>query len=263
LPWINCLQFKSVNIEKVLEKTMVNNTYVLIHGSWLGKFCWAEVTPRLEVLGHNVLTIDLPAHGDDSTPPENTSLASYRDAVIGLMGDRTDVILVGHSMAGVVISEVAEAIPDRLQALVYLCAYLPRSGESVYQLSAEDKESLVGKYWRQEHPEQYSPAWVTEEGIVKVFGADCLPDDRDLLVKRHRPEPVPPLATPATLTAEGYGRVPRYYIKTSQDMAVSHQLQTLMLSRVSVRQRFELPSSHCPFFSMPDRLVTCLTNLEN
>jgi pimeloyl-ACP methyl ester carboxylesterase len=178
---------------------MTNNTYALIHGSWLGKFCWTEVTSRLEALGNNVLTIDLPAHGDDSTPPVNTSLASYRDAVLGLIGDRTDVILVGHSMAGVVISEVAEAIPDRLKSLVYLCAYLPRNGESLYQLSSEDKESLVGKYWRQEHPEQYSPAWVAEEGIVQVFGADCSPDDRDLLIKRHPPRSRSPTCHPCNI----------------------------------------------------------------
>jgi pimeloyl-ACP methyl ester carboxylesterase len=242
---------------------MTNNTYVLIHGSWLGKFCWTEVVTMLETKGHTVLTIDLPAHGDDLTPPENTSLDSYRDAVLGLIGDRRDVILVGHSMAGVVISAVAEAIPDRLKALVYVCAYLPRSGESLYQLSSEDKDSLVGKYWRQEHPEQYSPAWVESEGIVEVFGADCPPQYQALLVNKHRPEPVPPIATPVTLTESRYGSVPRYYIETLHDRTVSHQLQLLMLSRTSVRQRFELPSSHCPFFSMPDRLVACLNELEN
>jgi pimeloyl-ACP methyl ester carboxylesterase len=241
----------------------MNNIYVLVHGSWLGKFCWTKVVTLLEAMGHTALTIDLPAHGDDTTLPENTSLDSYRDAVVAAIDDRTDIILVGHSMAGIVISAVAEAIPDRIQALVYLCAYLPRSGESLYQLSSEDKNSLVGKYWRQEHPERYSPAWVAEEGIMQVFGADCSLDDREQLVTRHRPEPVPPLATPVTLTAERYGSVPRYYIETLQDLAVSHQLQTQMLSRVSVRQRFELPSSHCPFFSMPDRLVAYLTNLEN
>lgn len=238
------------------------NNYVLIHGSWLGKFCWTEVVTMLEAMGHTALTIDLPAHGDNPTIPEQASLDGYRDAVIAAIGDRNDVILVGHSMAGVVISAVAEAIPDRLKALVYLSAYLPRSGESLYQLSSEDKESLVGKYWRQEHPEQYSPAWVASEAIVEVFGADCPPHYQDLLVKQHRPEPVPPLATPVTLSETRYGRVPRFYIETLQDMTVSHQLQTLMLSRVSVRKRFELPSSHCPFFSMPDRLVACLTELE-
>jgi pimeloyl-ACP methyl ester carboxylesterase len=240
---------------------MANNTYILIHGSWLGKFCWDAVIALLEKLGHTAISIDLPAHGDDSTLPEHASLDAYRDAVIAAIGDRIDVILVGHSMAGVVISAVAEAISDRLKSLVYICAYLPRSGESLYQLSSADKDSLVGKYWRQEHPERYSPAWVAAEGIVEALGADCPPDYQELLVKRHFPEPVPPLATPVTLTPERYGKVARYYIETLNDRAVSHQLQTLMLSRVSVQKSFQLPSSHCPFFSMPDRLVDCLIEL--
>jgi pimeloyl-ACP methyl ester carboxylesterase len=129
------------------------NTCILIHGSWLGKFCWDEVIALLEKLGHTTISIDLPAHGEDPTLPEQTSLDGYRDAVIAAIGDLTDIILVGHSMAGVVISAVAEAIPDRLKSLVY--------------------------------------------------------------------------------------------------------------RRVSVRQRFQLPSSHCPFFSMTDRLVAYLANLEN
>jgi pimeloyl-ACP methyl ester carboxylesterase len=241
---------------------MANNTYVLIHGAWLGKFCWQEVIPMLQSAGHTALALDLPGHGDDGTLPENTSLDGYHDAVIEVIGDRTDVILVGHSMAGVVISAVAEAIPDRIKALVYLSAYLPRSGENLYQLSSEDRGSMVGQYWRQENPEKYSPAWVATEGIVEVFGADCPPHYQDLLVKRHRPEPVPPLSTPVTLTAQRCGSVPRYYIETLADNTVSHQLQTLMLSRVNVKKSFQLPSSHCPFFSMPDRLVDCLTKLE-
>ncbi len=241
---------------------MAKEIYVLVHGAWMGKFCWAEVVPRLEALGNTVLTVDLPAHGDDPTPLENASSEGYRDAVLALIGDRDNITLVGHSMAGMVISAVAEAIPAQLKALVYLCAYLPRNGESLYQLSMEDKQSLAGKFWRQEHPENYSPAWIASDGIVEVFGADCPPQYQELLMKRHRPEPVPPFATPVALTEAQYGRVPRYYIETLADRTVSHQLQTLMLSRVSVQQRFQLASSHCPFFSMPDQLVAYLTKLS-
>jgi pimeloyl-ACP methyl ester carboxylesterase len=239
----------------------MTNTYVLVHGAWMGKFCWTEVVSRLETLGNTVITLDLPAHGDDTTPAENVSLDSYRDAVLNVIDDRNNIILVGHSMAGMVISAVSEAIPTQLKALVYLCAYLPQNGESLYQLSGEDKESLVGNYWRQEHPENYSPAWIASEGIVEVFGADCSPEDQTQIVSKHRQEPLPPMVTPATLTAERYGMVPRYYIETLDDRAVSHQLQILMLSRVAVHQRFQLPSSHSPFFSMPDRLVACLTEI--
>jgi pimeloyl-ACP methyl ester carboxylesterase len=240
----------------------MTETYVLVHGSWMGKFCWAEVISKLEARGHAVLTMDLPAHGDDATPSNAVTLENYRDAVIQLIGDRTNVILVGHSMAGMPISAVAEAIPNQLKALVFVSAYLPRNEESLLQLSQEDKESLVSSHWRQDDPEHYSPPWIAAEGIVDVFRADCSPQVQEMVKSRHRPEPLSPLATPVTLTEGNYGSVPRYYIETLNDHAVSHQLQNLMLSRVSVNHRFQLSSSHCPFFSMPDRLVACLTEVS-
>jgi pimeloyl-ACP methyl ester carboxylesterase len=228
----------------------------------MGKFCWADVVAKLESAGHTVLTLDLPAHGDDSTPTDAVTLESYRDAIIQLIGDRAHVILVGHSMAGIPISAVAEAIPNQIKALVFVSAYLPRNGESLLQLSQEDKESHVGSYWRQDDPEHYSPPWIAAEGIVDVFCADCSPQAQETVKSRHRPEPLSPFVTPVTLTDSNYESVPRYYIETLEDHAVSHQLQTLMLNRVNVKKRFQLPSSHSPFFSMPDRLVACLTEIN-
>lgn len=101
---------------------MSQDTYVLVQGAWTGKFCWAEVAPQLEAAGHTALTLDLPRHGGDSTPLEIVTLERYCEAVLELMGDRTNVVLVGHSMAGMIISAVAEAIPTQLKALVFICA---------------------------------------------------------------------------------------------------------------------------------------------
>jgi pimeloyl-ACP methyl ester carboxylesterase len=240
----------------------MTETYVLVHGAWMGKFCWDEVVSKLEAAGHNVLTLDLPAHGDDTTPAEAVTLDKYCDAIIQLIGERPSVILVVHSMAGMPISIVAEAIPHQLQALVFVSAYLPRDGETLLQLSQADRESRVGAYWRQDDPAHYSPPWIAAEGIVEVFCADCSPQIQELVKSRHRPEPLSPFVTPVALTEGNYGSVPRYYVETLDDCAVSHQLQTLMLSRVSTNKRFQLPCSHSPFFSMPDRLVACLTDLQ-
>ena len=237
-------------------------TYVLVHGAWLGKFCWDEVVKRLAEQGKKSITLDLPAHGDDKTPVNEVSLERYRDTVIEAISGLQNVILVGHSMAGMVISAVAEAIPNQISALVYLAGYLPRDGESLYQLSQEDKDSKVGQYWRQNDPESYSPVWITEEGIVEVFGADCPPAYQKLLIERHRTEPLPPMATPVQLTEAKYGSVNRYYIETLHDNAVSHQLQELMIKRNEIKQRFQLASSHAPFFSMPDQLVNCFTQIS-
>ncbi len=236
-------------------------TFVLVHGAWMGQFAWQKVTPLLEQAGHHVITLDLPAHGDDQTAPAAASLDSYRDAVIAAIGAYSDVILVGHSFGGMVISAVAEALPERIKTLVYLAAYLPRSGESLYQLSQEDSASIVGQYWRQDDPANYSPASIASDGIVPAFAADCTPEEQQLLIERQRAEPVPPLATPVTLSAERYGRVPRCYIETLNDRAVSHQLQTLMLARTPVERRFSLPTSHSPFFAAPAQLAAILSEL--
>lgn len=237
-------------------------TFVLVHGAWMGAFAWDAVRPLLEAQGHTVLTPELPAHGADQTPAEQATLDGYAQAVRDAIGDRSEVVLVGHSLAGVVISSVAEAIPNQIKRLIYVCAYLPRSGESLYQLSQEDPASHIGAYWRQEHPEQYSPASVAAEGIVEVFGADCSPADQELLVARHRPEPVPPMATPVTLTEARYGSVPRSYIATLHDACVSHQLQMIMLSRTPVERQETLETGHSPFFAQPDALTRLLVTMS-
>ena len=236
-------------------------TYVLVHGAWMGKFAWQKVTPLLTAQGHSVLTLDLPAHGDDQTPAEAASLDGYTQAVVNAIGQET-VILVGHSMGGIVVSAVAEAIPAQIRQIVYVCAYLPRSGDSLYALSQEDSGSKVGGYWQQEDPAHYSPATIRREGIVEVFGADCDAADQRLMIERHRAEPVPPLATPVTLTESNFGRVPRAYVQTTQDQCVSPLLQKLMLSQVTVAQQAELPTGHSPFFSAPEALVDALLAFE-
>lgn len=171
----------------------MTETYVLVHGAWMGKFCWADVVSKLEAAGHTVLTLDLPGHGEDVTPPNAVTLESDRDAIIQRIGgsfgvapcaNRTNVTLVGHSMAGMPLSAVAESIPNQLKALMFVCAYLPRNGESLLQLSQENKESHIGFYWRQDDPEHYSPPWIASEGIVDVFCADCSPEVQEI-VRRH------------------------------------------------------------------------------
>src|SRR5215475_785880 len=90
------------------KTTIKMNTIVLVHGAWVDASCWDKVVPALKAAGHEVLVVNLPGHGSDNTPPANITLQSYVDAVKTAIGGRKDVTLVGHSLAGIVISEVAE-----------------------------------------------------------------------------------------------------------------------------------------------------------
>lgn len=113
--------------------------FVLVHGAFQDSSSWANVAPLLEAAGHTVISVDLPGHGADETPLNEITLASYRDAIIAAIETQDQpVVLVGHSFGGFTISNVAEAIPERVAKLVYVAAYLPRSGDSLVTLSGLD-----------------------------------------------------------------------------------------------------------------------------
>ena len=232
-------------------------TYVLVHGALLGKWSWDRITPALQRAGNTVITLDLPGHGDDKTPQDKVSLASYRDAVIAAIGNRTNVILVGHSFGGIVISEVAEAIPQKIGKLVYLGALFPQNGETTLALSGTDKGSLFGKY--------VMPSGAVlnfaKEGVRPVFCNDCSAADLALVQSRSRSEPAAPFATPVKLSA-AFAGVPKAVILTGNDKAVSLGLQVRTAARAGVNEIYSIDSGHLPFFTQPLKLTTILLNIK-
>jgi pimeloyl-ACP methyl ester carboxylesterase len=234
-------------------------TYVLVHGAWMGEWAWDEVAADLESRGANVVTVNLPAHGDDLTPVADVSLATYADAVYAAAGEGGDpVILVGHSMAGMVISRVAEEHPDRVAKLVYLGAYLPAGGQSLYDLAMTDAASKVGPNFVQNDD---GTAGINPEALVEVFCADCDAGAAKALTDNYRAEPLAPFTEPVTLTVGAFGAVKKVYIRTEQDAAVSPGLQDAMLAATPVDQELSIASSHSPFLSRPAELVELLEGL--
>jgi pimeloyl-ACP methyl ester carboxylesterase len=109
------------------------STFLLVHGSWHDGRCWDRVVPLLETAGHRVLAPTLTGYGDKAhlLGPE-VGLETHVADVLGLIQeeDLTDVVLVGHSYAGLVITSVADAVPGRIAHLVYLDAMVPEDGET-------------------------------------------------------------------------------------------------------------------------------------
>jgi pimeloyl-ACP methyl ester carboxylesterase len=119
-------------------------TYVLIHGAWHGGWCWRKVVPLLEAKGHRALAPDLPGHGNDGTPAASVTLKSYADRICEIArAEPEQVILVGHSMGGIAITQAAENCPKKIGALVYLCAFLPRNCNRLMTWASQDRESMV------------------------------------------------------------------------------------------------------------------------
>src|SRR5438045_8597130 len=120
ISFLLCIWFVFAGCSKEDHRIPVN-TFVLVHGAWQGPYVWNDVKALLESKRQKVIVVELPAHGDDFTAPAAVTINAYRDEVLRAINKTSGkVILVGHSMGGVVVSAVAEAIPDRIQKLVYV-----------------------------------------------------------------------------------------------------------------------------------------------
>lgn len=94
------------------------STFVLIHGGWHGAWCWDRVAPLLEQGGHEVVSFDLPGHGEDRTPSVEVTLEGYTDRVVEALDALSEpVVLVGHSLGGTAISQAAERRPEKIEKL--------------------------------------------------------------------------------------------------------------------------------------------------
>jgi pimeloyl-ACP methyl ester carboxylesterase len=248
-----------------LSFTIKNNkkmkTYVLVHGAWAGKFAWDKVKPALEKDGSKVVTLDLPAHGDDNTPIAGISMQSYVDAVVNLINKQDGkVILVGHSMGGMVITQVAENIPSKIDKLVYLSAYLPANGQSIQDLSSTDAGSLIGP--NLVFAPDYSFATIKPEFVEKVFAADCDATIKKLVLDKHKGEPLAPFQGKVNITDANFGSVTKYYIETLKDVGVSTANQEKMIAaNGNVKKVYKLDCGHSPYFAKPDELVAILSGL--
>jgi pimeloyl-ACP methyl ester carboxylesterase len=88
---------------------------VLVHGAWHGGWCWDKVVRLLNKEGHRVEAPDLPGHGKNKAPIPEVSLQAYSDSICKILDAQSQpVILIGHSMGGVVISQAAEYRPERI-----------------------------------------------------------------------------------------------------------------------------------------------------
>ncbi|HVA24827.1 MAG TPA: alpha/beta fold hydrolase [Chloroflexota bacterium] len=232
--------------------------FVLIHGAWHGGWCWDKVAALLRDAGHTVVTPDLPGHGSDATPLADIGLDTYVNRAIEVLeAQQEPVILAGHSMGGLVITQASELRPEKVKALVYVTAFIPRDGESLSQLSSADQESLLNQ--NRELDRERGVMWVRPEAHRQVFYHDCTDEDvvraAQLLVPAVA---VKPNVTPVHTTVDAFGRIPKYYVECLQDRAIRPHVQRLMYQHTPCQRVFTLDSSHSPFFSMPSELARCL-----
>lgn len=280
---------------------MARKVFVLIHGGGHGGWAYGQVTPYLVQEGHAVVAPDLPGHGaharfprswwtrvqepekfaTEPSPTAGLTLSELGEAVVATVRQlaRSDhrTVLVGHSMAGVLLNWAGEAVPELIDRLVYLSAWMNGPGKafSEYQEAPE----MAGT----EIP-QLMMANPIEVGAVRIDGGSADPayrarvksafagdvDDDAWEATAHLLTPDTPMSTfiePVHLTAGRWGSIPRTYISCTADRALPPAAQHLFIkeadafaprNQTDVR---ELSASHSSFLSQPGQLARILLEL--
>lgn len=225
-------------------------TFLLVHGAWLGGWAWTQVSSLIREQGFSVYPVDLPGHGKGNDVFESITFYSYIKEVLRVMdAEDRPMILVGHSFAGMIISQVAEFRPEKVSGLVYLSACLLPNGVSFLEAAKVIHDSIALDNLRSS--QDGKTVTIEEEYLHAAIAHDVPIHTFESIRLNLVPEPVVPLGVPLSITDCGWGSAPRYYIECTKDRAIPLKAQRAMYQLLGVREVFSLESSHSPMFSCP------------
>jgi pimeloyl-ACP methyl ester carboxylesterase len=236
-------------------------TFVLVHGAWQAPYVWDSVKAQLIRAGQNVVVVQLPGHGTDTTNPGTITMNSYRDQIVSAInGVSGKVILVGHSLSGFAISAVEEQIPARIDKLVFLACFIP-SGQSPLNLSMTDLQTHVKPPALIEEPDGLPVLDFVRDSVPPIFCQDASDAIKAEVVANFRPDPIIPFTDTVVVTAANFGKADKYYIHTLQDHVIGINLQYQMVQTAGITKVYSLNTSHSPFLSEPDSVTATLLNI--
>jgi pimeloyl-ACP methyl ester carboxylesterase len=221
----------------------MSSAVVLVHGAWNGSWSWERVVPLLEERGVDVVALDLPSVGAPGGDPADlfTDARAVTDTLDEIDGQK---VLVGHSYGGMVITAAGAGRSD-LSRLVYLCAFMPDVGDSLFSLTGnapapwidilDDGRSIPN----------------TEYARAHGYG-DCDDATRDAAIARLRPQVTAPFT--GVIETAAWHSIPSTYIVCSEDTSLPPAIQRDVFGP-RADEVVEIPASHAPFFSQPERLA--------
>ncbi|GGT79960.1 alpha/beta fold hydrolase [Streptomyces lateritius] len=223
--------------------------FVLVAGAWLGSWAWDEVVPELRAAGHGAHAVSLSglAERQGVAAGQQTHVQDVVDVVERL--DLRDVVLVGHSYAGIPVGQAAERIGDRLSRVVFVDSNVPADGESFVsawpdgRATVEASIAANGGFWAPLAADDFQGQGLDEEQIARIVGGST-------------PHPGATLTEPAVL-AGPLGELPVTYVKCLLDGAEPNGDVAVLLK--SERWRLvTMETGHWPMFSRPRELARVL-----
>jgi pimeloyl-ACP methyl ester carboxylesterase len=229
-------------------------TMVLVHGGGLGKECWDLLLPLLD---GDVVAVDLPGRGDRPADLTEIGIADFVEAVVDDITTRDlhDVVLVGHSAAGVTIPQVAARVPDRIRALVFVSCTVPRDGESAYDTLDPEIQAIA---------DQAPPDGLTtlDPEIAKaVFYNDVTdPDVLEWALSLLVPEAPASVTDPMVLSTMPRD-IRRVWVRLNDDRIVVPEKQDRFIENLGGCEVLELDAGHMAMVSRPQDLASLLSTI--
>jgi pimeloyl-ACP methyl ester carboxylesterase len=239
--------------------------FLLIHGAMGGAWVWERVITGLDAAGHRASAIDLPGQGSDTTPLPEITLYRYADAVCdALDGMEGPVLLTGHSMGGMVITQAAAQHPEKLAGLVYVAAFLPQPGQSLIEIThlpeAAGDSVQANIVVDGDPPVATMPPEATPEALYHC----CTQEQIDWALPQRAGQPVVPFTNPFTppdRSTEEFDALPRAYVTCLQDRAIKPAVQRVMYLAARCDPVVEIDTDHSPWLSRTDELVAALDRI--
>ena len=232
-------------------------SFVLVHGSHDGGWIWQKVRPLLRAGGYEVYTPTLTGLADRSHLLDcSVNLTTHVTDVVNLLfyEDLSDVILVGNSYAGMVITGVAAKAPERLRLLVYLDAYLPDDGQCEADLWPAEIRAAI-------EADEAATRGLRRPPPPAVFGITD-PVLADWVEARMTPHPLSTYTEPVPPGNATSAALPRAYIRCT-DGSASTSVFAPFAAKARARgwQVRELASNHTPMLTEPGKLADLLLEL--
>ncbi len=247
---------------------MNSRVFVLVHPAWHGAWLWKKVAPLLWTRGHVALTPTLTGLGERSHLfRADVGLDVHVTDVVNVLNyeDLRDVVLVGHSSSGAVITGVADRTPDRIALVVYLDAFVPEHGQAVFDLVAPERRQMMEALVATEGEGWYLPRFAPPpwETIVRDMWGVTATEDVRWMLERLGPTPVGHFRDPVRRTNATAEKLPRAYIRCRQFQNARFDQHAAMAQQSGQWRYRELASSHHAPVTMPESVADLLIELSS
>ncbi len=231
---------------------MSATAFVLVHGAWHGGWAWRRVADRLRARGHSVYTPTLTGLGERAhllRPGINLSL--HIADVLGVMQHEqlNDIVLVGHSYGGCVISGVAEAAPDAIRSIVFLDAFIPDNGDATVDLVQPAVQEIIHAAVKRGD---------TTVPVRSAAAFNVNEKDRAWVDLLAGPQPIGTMTEKIKLTGARDRIAKKTYIRASGYPNVSFDKAHARVKADRTWRTYEVPCGHDVMIDAPDRLTEIL-----